>query len=91
MTTVSETPIKSTRENELTLLKVPVEDGWLAPSARGDDLSVEVTDLAEGSLDTCAGLAVLQFHTALVASKLLTQLAKLSGAWITETASSGLP
>lgn len=32
-----------------TLLKV--EDGWLAPSPLGDDLSVEVIDLAEGSLD----------------------------------------
>lgn len=35
----------------LTLLKVPVEEGWLAPSPLGDDLSVDVIDLAEGSLD----------------------------------------
>lgn len=38
-------------EVALTLLKV--EEGWLAPSPLGDDLSVEVIDLAEGSLDAC--------------------------------------
>lgn len=38
-------------EAGLTLLKVPVEEGWLAPSPLGDDLSVDVIDLAEGSLD----------------------------------------
>lgn len=36
-------------EVALTLLKA--EEGWLAPSPLGDDLSVEVIDLAEGSLD----------------------------------------
>lgn len=36
-------------EVALTLLKV--DEGWLAPSPLGDDLSVEVIDLAEGSLD----------------------------------------
>lgn len=54
------------RQMGLTLLKVPVDDGWLAPSALGDDLSVEVTDLAEGSLDACAGLAIMRFEGPLV-------------------------
>jgi hypothetical protein len=36
---------------EITLTLLKVDEGWLAPSPLGDDLSVEVIDLAEGSLD----------------------------------------